>query len=358
MALKESRNPAISILKALGIMLMVLGHTGFSSVGTGIIYTFHMPLFFIAAGYCFKNDYIGNTHKFLLSKVKGLYLKYVIWSLLFLLLHNTFYRIHFYNESYGFKGNGVGLYNVSDYVIRIKGILISMTGHDTLVGTFWFLKSLFWGSVISYFIIKCIRKPSLCCLTVFVSCVAFIHWGVNVPIIKVGRTEILASLFFLIGYWFKNTNVDCIMENKKITFFLCIISFCLVILGKSFWSIEFPALSRNCWLIPYVCSAVSGTLIVYFISLWLSRLNFNAKTFLIYLGDNSFSILLWHFTAFKLVTYLIVIRNDLPIQRLAEFPIIDSYSKEGWWILYFVIGVFVPITLKYIGDKVFSKLFH
>ena len=49
-----SGNASITYTKALGIILMVWGHSGTFSYARDFIYMFHMPLFFFCAGYCFK----------------------------------------------------------------------------------------------------------------------------------------------------------------------------------------------------------------------------------------------------------------------------------------------------------------
>ena len=45
------RDSVISITKGIAIILMVIGHAEAPELLTNFIYTFHMPLFFIAAGY-------------------------------------------------------------------------------------------------------------------------------------------------------------------------------------------------------------------------------------------------------------------------------------------------------------------
>ena len=45
------RDDSISIAKAFAIILMVIGHTEYPGLLTSCLYTFHMPLFFITAGY-------------------------------------------------------------------------------------------------------------------------------------------------------------------------------------------------------------------------------------------------------------------------------------------------------------------
>lgn len=47
----------ISIAKALGIILMVVGHSGCPEILARFIYLFHMPLFFFCSGYFFTPPY-------------------------------------------------------------------------------------------------------------------------------------------------------------------------------------------------------------------------------------------------------------------------------------------------------------
>ena len=68
----------VSICKALAIILMVLGHTGFSHSGNAIIYMFHMPLFVFMSGYCFKEKYINEPKAYLIGRIKRLYIPFVI----------------------------------------------------------------------------------------------------------------------------------------------------------------------------------------------------------------------------------------------------------------------------------------
>ena len=47
---KKKKNNFISIAKAIGIILMVAGHSGCPAIMNSFLYLFHMPLFFIIAG--------------------------------------------------------------------------------------------------------------------------------------------------------------------------------------------------------------------------------------------------------------------------------------------------------------------
>ena len=65
----SKRDVTIDIVKAIGILLMILGHCpGITHIGRNFIFSFHMPLFFIFSGYFYKpkalNDVFrsGNKH--------------------------------------------------------------------------------------------------------------------------------------------------------------------------------------------------------------------------------------------------------------------------------------------------------
>mgnify|MGYP003294216830 CR=1 FL=1 len=59
----NKRNTAIDIAKAIGILLMILGHCAIIPYMPyrHFIFTFHMPLFFILSGYYFKSKDIKTS---------------------------------------------------------------------------------------------------------------------------------------------------------------------------------------------------------------------------------------------------------------------------------------------------------
>ena len=53
-----NRNLQIDIARGIGIILVVLGHAAFPY--THFIYLFHLAIFFIMAGYFFKDEYVKD----------------------------------------------------------------------------------------------------------------------------------------------------------------------------------------------------------------------------------------------------------------------------------------------------------
>jgi fucose 4-O-acetylase-like acetyltransferase len=135
----SSKNNYISVAKALGIILMVVGHSGCPTAMGKFIYLFHMPLFFVCSGYFYKEiSDRPSLMTFYIKRIKDLYLPYLKWSLLFLLLHNTFRYLHI-TESI--------IYQKEDYVRQLIKT-IAMTDYELLIRPFWFIKELLFASVI------------------------------------------------------------------------------------------------------------------------------------------------------------------------------------------------------------------
>lgn len=66
-------NPAITYLKALGIILMVIGHSGIEQHVKDFIYMFHMPLFFFASGFCFNDKNLSSPKLYVQNKLKSIW---------------------------------------------------------------------------------------------------------------------------------------------------------------------------------------------------------------------------------------------------------------------------------------------
>lgn len=143
------RNSVISIIKGLAIILMVVGHAEAPELITNFIYTFHMPVFFICAGYFFSRKYVSDPWSFISKRFRGLYLPFLKWSIVFLVLHNLFFEIGLLNEDYGnWTGGVTHPYSFSTAMRRLALIVTSMSGYDEfLAGAFWFFRGLLVASI-------------------------------------------------------------------------------------------------------------------------------------------------------------------------------------------------------------------
>lgn len=342
------KDDSVSVSKAIGIFLMVLCHTNFSKVFESFILIFHMPLFFFFSGYCFKEKYFDDAREFFIRKIKGIYIPFVKWSILFLLLHNVFLILGIYDSFYGYKGVEQNFYGLCDIIVRFVTIVLKQDGYEQLLGGFWFLATLFWGSIFSFL--------SMWSLKHFSS--RFIEWTivinvllalgkVSIPFTIIGYKEFLAATFISIGFWYKKNR--CFLELK---YNLIPILFGIVFLAGCTLKCSMLSVSRL-KTIPYVISALGGVVAVFSVSKLILLLKYkNLRRFLVYLGDNTLIVLTLHFLCFKIISLIIVCVEKLPLGRLAEFPVIDYFSIKGWWLLYVFVGIFVPLLIKYIWENV------
>lgn len=328
--------------KGIAIILMVLVHTCFSDYGGKLINMFHMPLFFLMSGYCFKDTYLDSFKNYAWKRIKGSYWPFVKWGLLFLALHNVFFTLNIYNAEYGYQGNVSNLYTSHDFLQRTIYIVVGMQGNEQLLGGYWFLHSYFIASFITFGIVWLCRKKWQLAVgggILLIVSVLMTKFNLRVPFYVYDK-DVLGASFMVMGYCYKQAGLK--WENHIIP--VMIIGVCLLVLGTAYWQCSMVGLV---WTktIPYTITAIAGTLMIFSLCKRLANLSFFQKS-LSYIGDRTLSILTWHFLSFKIVSLVIIGIYGITITRLAEFPVIQEYSIKGWWILYITIGVTIPLLLE------------
>lgn len=157
-----NRDKTLDIIKGIGIILMVVGHSGAPDYVHDIIYTFHMPLFFIASGWFFSERNLDDAKGFAMRKIKSIYFPYWKWCVIFLLLHNIFYSIGIINDAYGASNGSVShCYSAKSMAVHAADFTFRMNGYESyLLGAYWFVRSLLWGTLLLCFISALINKAT------------------------------------------------------------------------------------------------------------------------------------------------------------------------------------------------------
>lgn len=88
----RKRNQFIDFVKGSGMLLVIWAHCGLPWLD--IINYFHMPLFFLLSGLFFTENMNWGT--WLRKKVKGLYVPFAAYEVVFLLLRNLFLKMRLY----------------------------------------------------------------------------------------------------------------------------------------------------------------------------------------------------------------------------------------------------------------------
>lgn len=132
------RIATFDLLKVFAIYMVLWGHciSGFQDIPAShdcvyrIIYSFHMPLFMMIAGYFSTNSFKLDTKSFITKKFRELLYPVIIWGVIFFAINSIIRIIH--NESIN------AFYDLK--AIYIKNL--------------WFLKSAFICYIAAYFSLK------------------------------------------------------------------------------------------------------------------------------------------------------------------------------------------------------------
>ena len=344
------RDNSVSIAKGIAIILMVFGHSIYNCYINDFLVLIRMPLFFIMSGYLFKNKYIFDCKSFINKRVKGIYWPLVKYSLIFLLLHNIFYNLGIYNNLYIDSGDVSRIYEPIDFLKKGIRIITSMTSYDRLLGGYWFLHSLFWGSIIFYFIKKATKPNYSILLLLLTICIASNYLNLSIPYFRINSLSLFAAFFIMFGHIYKTNNYKW---HTNIFFIIISIIFIIII------AYTMPTNMVACkWfqIIQYSLAAIMGTLVIFRISNGIYKQNTVLSNFLNWVGGQTFAILTWHMLCFKVVSLIIIYIYNEPYHRLAETLTMEDFSRKGWWIGYWIIGIIIPLLINQLEIKLKNRI--
>ncbi len=336
---------------------MVIGHSGCPQVLFNFIYLFHMPLFFFCSGIFYKEiTDLGAAIFFLRKRIIGLYLPFVKWSVFFLLLHNLFMSIGIYNTLYGFEG-GSSYYTISDMFQKLFAIMFTMHDYEELLGGFWFIRALFFTSILIAIFPFLFRKFSkgryeLRCMLFLILTVLIRRISPDPEFWRDLSMGTLGAFFYMLGYVLMRYK-SC-WHNKYATILCCII----LILSYFYFK---DGISMGCGynkVLPFSISALSGTILTLCISNTIERRWALVKCILYYIGNHTLVILALHFLSFRFVSYIIALLFGVDVIHVAEHPVIKDVNipHSCWWILYCIMGIVLPLLLNWIWQIVMVKI--
>ncbi len=341
----KSHDNFITIAKAIGIISVVIWHSRPPQEVGILVMFFAVPLFFFTSGYFYrKQENREGVNSFVVRRVKGLYLPYVKWSLAFLLMHNLFYHLNLYNGTYGFGGQVSHLYGWEEFAKKVFNIVFKMSDSEQLLGAFWFIRALFIASVSVAFLNFIFRRIHILNRFIILPVLLFLaytatKYDIKLPWMGSFGLVLFSSFFFVAGFSYRK------IENEKFYSYIAIfISTALTFCGLLYFHQVTGVLGiKDEYLLPYSFVALSGIIMVLNLSKWIER--YSIKAFFYYVGNNTMIILALHFISLKIVSLLKIWIYGWPIERLAEFPVIEEYNTY-WWLIYSIVGTMIPIIVQ------------
>lgn len=277
------RNDAFDIMKCVGILAIMLGH--FSSSINGLLFSFHVPLFFFLAGLFFKEIPLSASIK---KDTTRLLLPYFCTCLIIILFFA--FRQLYNNEGFSSRwliasvwGSG-SHFHTSKYFSEIPPI-----------GAIWFLLSLFWCKQ-TFLIIKKIIPGlyPLVCLMLSIGGTIIDRVLINLPFAILPGLS--ALVFFCAGEMIQSRKSSCHSKAiEHITIIICCLAWIAVLFLSHLNDIRL-SLAR-CYYKFYpldVIAAFGGIWIVFRLSTLIQKLPAPFKRILIWIGRNSLVFLCLH----------------------------------------------------------------
>lgn len=340
----------MAVAKAIAIIAMVVGHA--EAPISNFIYTWHMPLFFMAAGYFFSEKWLDDPWGFMCRRFSKLYVPFLKWSLLFLVLHNLWFHLGILNEQFGnWTGGVTHPYTMKVAMYRLVAIFTSMSGYDEfMAGAFWFFRGLLVSSILFLVFYRLLRRgrglgADVSLLLICAGCVAFVAlrlaFGIKLSFYPNGGwRETWGIFFFAFGVLFRRWEARFPLGWYVLLAGLVV----MYIGGHLHWcGMNNGARYRDLWSLP-VTGGV-GFVCVYIISRWLVRRNWAGV--LEYVGNNTMTIFVFHIVCYKFVSPLKIWWYGLDAGQIGCHMVIHYRNDDFFWVLYSIAGVCIPLAVAY-----------
>lgn len=308
----------IDVMRGFAIFFIVYGHSIVHSLNShiafNIVYSFHVPLFFVISGLTFSSIN-KRFFSFLKNKFLRILIPYFIWSLLFLIPYYLF------GKSVGESFGNTGSFNILE---NLYNILYGVGASSALKQNtpLWFLPALFSMEIIFYFICKLKGKKNHFIIMLFLFLVSMFSYKFISLILPFGLNTFLnLGIFFYFGYLMKEYKIiDIFYENKCLFILLLLVGVITSIINKSISCVDYYY--GNIFL--FYISSISLSLCTIFFSRLILK-----NEILEYIGKNSMGILIFH----KLI--IVTFQNKIPI--------INSLIRDSNFIVESLLGMVLSV---------------
>ena len=286
----------IDISKAIAIILMVVGHAAIPAVLSDFIWAFHMPLFFVASGWATKwGKY--NFMDFTFRKIKTLLSPFVIYSLVVLIIQIA-------------QG-----WNSWDNFLQKGWISYAL----------WFIPVLFLSLLVSRYI-YCLESKTVKYVVILLS-LSLGYWlSYNHMLLPWSLSSVpYATFMVFIGSRIKNIPSRFLQPR----WYSILLLFIITVAISHFYRLDM-CFNTILPIFPITIGALTGTLMVFMISMLIEKNLKVLSTILVVIGKE---------------TYIILAFSQVIIMLLNEYFHLNIAVK-------YIILVIILIALKYIKDGV------
>lgn len=350
----KERSRYISVVKGIGIIAVVLGHTDAPNAER-LIYFWHLPLFFFLIGYTYnKEKYERNVSGLMLARLKSFFPMYFVYMCILFAFHNLFFTMGILPD-YAIKYNIQTGFEVFWNFIKLSP--------EPFAGPLWFMKpyicaTFIWGVIM--YAISFVKQGGeiMKQIAAFILCLVLSTFGVwygsqGWAQTEYGDVALAIMIFVVIGYFCQvyKEKIKKIGWCKGAFIFFILLTIMLVAHIKfKIWPILDQRQYYSQWL--WYLLAFSGIYCCFYGAAIINKsLDFLAK-FIGKIGDYSMDIMTLHLAFFKLLDYVVVqYRGGMEAcgVNLHAWP--NCFSSNRSSAAYTIVGVFGPIVVRLLLNK-------
>lgn len=335
----KTRIEELDMLKAVGIVMVVIGHTNCPYELNRLFYFIHMPLFFMLSGCTNRPDsYYGegkNVRRFFLKRLKTLYWPFLYYSIPIVLLHNVFASAGLYGSFYDAKG----------FIIQLARVLLFSIGEtEPFLPQLWFIKVLFITEILyALVVMMSVRMVfSKYYLLVPLSVTALLVPPQVVPHILFMNlfVPLRAMFYYLLG-----GVIVKLIDRMSVDFRILIMSG-LILIGWLLAALHFrqTGITES----QGIVSVIQALFLVAFVVVaWRSYKYVPKmgalKSLLLYLGRMTMPVYFLHYLAFSLISAVFI------LCKFHDIGYLDAkiFTSSIPWEVYTIGGIVLSLSIYY-----------
>ncbi len=334
----RERNPIFDIIKALGIIAIVIGHCFPNPDVIRFVYGFHLPIFFFVSGLQFNDEkYDAAPFLLLQNRIKSMWGSFFFYMTFFTLTNNLFLKLHILPGS-----EFTGLNSIITKIINNFFFL----GFERLGGAMWFVPMMLAAVIIfgtitnlsSKFFPR-IKHPIIITLCIFAGALGLYCNLNSLRFTHYVQVSLLLIPIMLLGYLIsiKKIKLEKLLR-LPIAIFSLILFIYFTVIKDHHIELSVSQIVSPFLFYPII---ICGIYAVCYIAK-IAAINKYLSRALAFIGKYSFDIMALHFLIFKIIDLIYGVFSSTSPEIYSKFP----HGFTHLWPIYIFLGVIVPPFIR------------
>lgn len=331
----EKREGWIDVAKGIGILTVVFGHSGDSTL-VPYLYWFHMPLFFIISGYLHKQPQtLDGVLNYNLKRTVQLLVPYVSFYLLILFIQK------------------VGLHQSMTITMNdLEQLLLGGQRLDGSFGPFWFITTLYLTQVVFSFLLRAKNNKLIFLVIIAFYMLSFLDSSTALfskDVIWNANVTLIAIVYYYVGYLLKNRHSIFNRYTLIICLTIIVVFISFNVSGFYGYSLNMKTVVYNNFLLDLIIP-ISFSLIVLMLSRCIEKSQFGNG--LSFVGKFTLTIMYLHIPVNLVASQFLTIHPVVFLGLGTTIPIfISIFIFEKFDLTRFLFLGILPDRKKTSGNK-------